>query len=124
MVRAIYCQPKFGDHPPKRVGFEQTKEGRFSSVSVYKTTTLTGDRGEILHVFPVCGSIIYVLCFVLVLVGTSVQDGSSAPGKSMAGTVGLFARSVAAVCLYRQNLVLGRFNVSVFPVFFDDLVGS
>lgn len=28
------------------------------------------------------------------------------------GTASLFARSLAAVCLYRQDLVLGRFNVS------------
>lgn len=30
----------------------------------------------------------------------------------MIGTATLFARSVAAVCLYRQDMVLGRFNVS------------
>lgn len=62
-----------------------------------------------------CGYHTYcVFMPVLVLFGSCLQGGSPTPGGSMVGTVGLFARSVAAVCLYRQNLVLGRFNVSPF----------
>ncbi|CAN0363274.1 unnamed protein product, partial [Ectocarpus sp. 12 AP-2014] len=42
------------------------------------------------------------------------QPPAESKGGSSVGTASLFARSVAAVCLYRQDMVLGRFDVMWF----------
>lgn len=39
-------------------------------------------------------------------------SANQSKGGPAVGTASLFARSVAAVCLYRQDMVLGRFDVS------------
>ncbi|CAM9614987.1 unnamed protein product, partial [Laminaria digitata] len=44
----------------------------------------------------------------------SAESGGPTRGSNVIGTATLFARSVAAVCLYRQDMVLGRFNVMWF----------
>lgn len=59
-------------------------------------------------------SLLYFLLFLLHLPGgVGGQDGDPAKGPHVIRTASLFARSLAAVCLYRQDMVLGRFNVRV-----------
>lgn len=57
-------------------------------------------------------------------VGVCLQGSEPAPGRSMVGTAGLFARSVAAVCLYRQSKVLGQYDVSDIFAIYLFLTGS
>lgn len=53
----------------------------------------------------------FMLCFYVPIVPWQQGDEPATAGH-VVGTASLFARSMAAVCLHREDLVLCRFNVS------------